>query len=169
MTWPLGGLQSKYTHLVFFYCTQVAKHTSQTQHIILDTRHIHKCTNNPPHTYTHTHIHTHISTYSTCIHHTCTNVCTHIHPHTPTHTHRYTHVHTHTPAHTHFTYMYSHTHTHAHVHACSLVPRLSTPFTNLIPKLLHLQFLIACSMQKRREKAWGISSRDPWHSRHHKF
>ena len=33
------------------------------------------------------------------------------------------------------------------------------------PGLLRLQFLIACSMQKRREKAWGISSRDPWHDR----
>ena len=33
------------------------------------------------------------------------------------------------------------------------------------PGLLHLQFLIACSIQKRREKAWGISSRDPWHDR----
>ena len=31
------------------------------------------------------------------------------------------------------------------------------------PGLLRLQFLIACSMQKRREKAWGISSHDPWH------
>jgi len=33
------------------------------------------------------------------------------------------------------------------------------------PGLLRLQFLIACSMQKRREKAWGISSRDPRHDR----
>ena len=33
------------------------------------------------------------------------------------------------------------------------------------PGLLPLQFLIACSIQKRREKAWGISSRDPWHDR----
>ena len=33
------------------------------------------------------------------------------------------------------------------------------------PGLLRLQFLIACSMQKRREKAWWISSRDPQHDR----
>ena len=33
------------------------------------------------------------------------------------------------------------------------------------PGLLCLQFLIACSMQKQREKAWGISWRDPWHDR----
>jgi len=33
------------------------------------------------------------------------------------------------------------------------------------PGLLRLQFLIACSMQKRREKAWGISSCDPRHDR----
>ena len=31
------------------------------------------------------------------------------------------------------------------------------------PGLLRLQFLIACCMQKRREKAWGISSRDLRH------
>ena len=31
------------------------------------------------------------------------------------------------------------------------------------PGLLRLQFLIAFNMQKRREKAWGISSRDPRH------
>ena len=37
----------------------------------------------------------------------------------------------------------------------SLVPRPSTQF----------QFFIASSMQKRREKAWGILSRDPWHDR----
>ena len=33
------------------------------------------------------------------------------------------------------------------------------------PGLLRLQFMIACNMQKRREKAWGISSRDPRHDR----
>jgi len=33
------------------------------------------------------------------------------------------------------------------------------------PGLLRLQFLIACSMQNRREKAWGLSSRDPRHDR----
>ena len=33
------------------------------------------------------------------------------------------------------------------------------------PGLLRLQFLIACSMQKRREKAWGISSRDSRYDR----
>ena len=32
------------------------------------------------------------------------------------------------------------------------------------PGLPHLQFLIASSMQKRRGKAWGIFSRDTWHS-----
>ena len=31
----------------------------------------------------------------------------------------------------------------------------------LFPGLLQLQYLIACSMQKWREEAWGISSRDP--------
>jgi len=31
------------------------------------------------------------------------------------------------------------------------------------PGLLYLQFLITCSMQKQREKAWGILSRDLWH------
>ena len=30
------------------------------------------------------------------------------------------------------------------------------------PGLLHLQFLIACSMQEWKEKTWGISSCDPW-------
>ena len=36
----------------------------------------------------------------------------------------------------------------------------------LFQGLLRLQFLIACSMRKRREKAWGISSHDPRHDRH---
>ena len=36
--------------------------------------------------------------------------------------------------------------------------------TALFQGLLHFQFLIICSMQKRREKAWGISSCDLWHS-----
>jgi len=40
------------------------------------------------------------------------------------------------------------------------------PFTSLIPKLLLLQFLIACSMQKWREKAWGILSYDLQHDHH---
>ena len=31
---------------------------------------------------------------------------------------------------------------------------------------VHLWFLIACSIQKWREKAWGIFSCDPWHNRH---
>ena len=31
------------------------------------------------------------------------------------------------------------------------------------PSLLHLQFLIACSMQTRRGETWGILSRDPQH------
>ena len=31
------------------------------------------------------------------------------------------------------------------------------------PSLLHLQFLIACSMQTRRWKTWGILSHDPRH------
>ena len=35
-----------------------------------------------------------------------------------------------------------------------------------IPGFLHLQLLITCTMQKRREKAWGISSHDPWHDCH---
>ena len=30
------------------------------------------------------------------------------------------------------------------------------------PGFLYLQFLITCSIQKRREKAWGILSCDPW-------
>ena len=34
------------------------------------------------------------------------------------------------------------------------------------PGLLHLQFLIACSMQNRRGKAWEIFSCDPRHDRH---
>ena len=36
------------------------------------------------------------------------------------------------------------------------------------PCLLRLQFLIACSMQKWREKlkAWGILTRDLWHGHH---
>ena len=34
------------------------------------------------------------------------------------------------------------------------------------PGLPHLQFLIACSMQKRRGKAWGIFSRDTRHDCH---
>ena len=34
------------------------------------------------------------------------------------------------------------------------------------PGLPHLQFLIACSMQKRRGKAWGIFTRDTRHDRH---
>ena len=32
--------------------------------------------------------------------------------------------------------------------------------------LLHLQFLIACSVQKWKEKAWGISSSDPRYNHH---
>ena len=38
-------------------------------------------------------------------------------------------------------------------------------FVASFPGLLRLQFLITCSMQKQREKAWGISSRDPRHDR----
>ena len=34
------------------------------------------------------------------------------------------------------------------------------------PGLPHLQFLIACSMQKRRGEAWGIFSRDTRHDHH---
>jgi len=33
------------------------------------------------------------------------------------------------------------------------------------PGPLRLKFLITCGMQKWREKAWGISSRDPRHGR----
>ena len=32
--------------------------------------------------------------------------------------------------------------------------------------LLHLQFLIACSVQKWNEKAWGLSSSDPRYNHH---
>ena len=37
------------------------------------------------------------------------------------------------------------------------------------PGLPRLQFLIACSMQKRREKAWWILPRDPRHTWRHRF
>ena len=30
------------------------------------------------------------------------------------------------------------------------------------PGILHLQFLIACCMQKRSEKVWGILAHDLW-------
>jgi len=39
----------------------------------------------------------------------------------------------------------------------------------IIPRPSHLQFLIACSMQRRKEKAWGIWSRDPWYNWCHGF
>ena len=32
-----------------------------------------------------------------------------------------------------------------------------------------LQYLITCSMQKRREKAWWILPHDPWHTWRHRF
>ena len=48
----------------------------------------------------------------------------------------------------------------------SHLPQPATMDLALIPGFLHLQFLITCSMQKRREKSWGISSHDPWHGCH---
>ena len=45
------------------------------------------------------------------------------------------------------------------VHGVSFCTRTATS------TLLHIQFLITSSMQKRREKAWGISSRGPRHDR----
>jgi len=97
---------------------------------------------------THTHMPTHTQTHT---HMPTLTLSTRVHTHT--HTQR-THTHTqHTHTHTQHTHTHN-THTHTHTHASHVA---------LFPGLLHLQFLIACSMQKRREKAWGISSHDPWH------
>ena len=37
------------------------------------------------------------------------------------------------------------------------------------PGIPRLQFLIACSIQKRSQKAWWILPCDPWHSWRHRF